>query len=101
MYDIVVQKMGENGKTNFYCFHDTKEKKLIADFEKHIQNNMENASDNQKKENNFNKNILKDYCPSELFRALEVTAIGISYNCFVFELKSFDPEGQSPPPKLS
>ena len=101
MYDIVMQKNGENGRIDFYCFHDTKEKKLFADFEKHLQKNMENASGNQKNEQNFNKNLLKDYCPPESFTSIAVTGIEINYNRVVSILNSIDPEDQSPPPKVA
>lgn len=99
MYDIVFQKKGENGRINFYCYPDKKEKRLVAAFERHVQKNMENAAGNQKNEQNFFKNLLKDYCPPESISNLQVNVTAINYCFSAFELNSLHPEDQSPPPK--
>lgn len=101
MYDIVIHKKGENGRIIFYCYPDKKEKKLLAEFEMHVQKNMENAAGNQKNEQNSFKNLLKDYCPPELISGIQINVTEIHYCSSAYELKSLHPEDQSPPPKFS
>src|ERR1039458_6854017 len=60
MYDIK-DKSQDGDYIVFHCLNDKKEETLIADLDKHIQNNIDTKSSSERKQNTVSKNILKDY----------------------------------------
>lgn len=59
MYDVVKMKY-ENGKTYVICINDEKEDEIFAAFEKVIESNIENSS-NQSKHHSTGKIVIPDW----------------------------------------
>jgi hypothetical protein len=99
MYDVVSMKTGENGKIIYHCINDTHEKKLLAHLDDHVNRHMQTDSRNQKNEQNFIKNLLKDYCPTKFSAPAEITGINCRFIPYNLTYLSVIPEQQVPPPK--
>lgn len=100
MYDVVYREICTDGRTRFYCIIDTKEKELIVNFEKHINQNMENLAGNEKNEQNLNKNLIKEYFPPDKVSSYTSVVNKLKYDWFTFSLISVTPETKTPPPKI-
>ena len=64
MYDIK-DKSQDGDYIVFHCMNDKNENELLANLDKHIQNNIDTKSSSEKKQNSVSKNILKDYLLSK------------------------------------
>jgi hypothetical protein len=100
MYDVVLMDTDKDGTIRFYCIIDTKEKELIANFEKHISRNMESAANHQRHEQNLYKNLIKDYFLPDKVTSYTTFVNEFKYDWLIFLLISVTPETQIPPPKI-
>jgi hypothetical protein len=101
LYDLVKNKVGKNGKIYLYCFNDTKEKKLTAHFEKHLNRQIENDIRNQKNEQNLNKILTKDYCPPDNNKYFVENVLEIKFLEYTPFFLTIQSDELVPPPKVS
>jgi hypothetical protein len=96
MYDIKDRSL-EGDCIVFHCLNDKKEKVLLADLDKLIQNNIDTKSPSGEKQNNVSKNILKDYFASGK-PTISLSSVHVGYPAALCPLPSAIPLSLSAPP---
>ena len=91
MFDVVRVKI-KNEKKYYYCINDTKEKELIANFNKHHNSKKDNEKRIKRMLNNY-------YFPQHSFYLINTYVSDFVYVPFDFHNKSNVIDILSPPPK--
>jgi hypothetical protein len=100
MYDVK-DKVIDGDYIVFQCIKDSKEKNLLADLDKNIQNNIDAKSSSGKKKSNPTKILLNDYCVNTNRSFLSRPFENAIFKNFDQHMVSFVKSIASPPPDLA
>ena len=97
MYDIK-DKSRDGDYIVFHCLNDKKENELIANLDKHIQNNIDTKSSSEKKQNSSSKNPITDlFCMKKNILIFDFSFFAFpDLNC---KLQTINLSFLAPPPK--
>lgn len=99
-FDVVKTDKDSVGNIYYWCVKDTKEKKLLAHFEREVNKNSTNSKD-QKNSNRIIKNPIKDYFFHRImipdFNEERLDGFHVNDYCLVSNVLDV----VTPPPKLS
>jgi len=98
-YDILKQHQNPNGTITFYCYLDSKEKKLVDHLDNHLSRNMDDRATNQNNGKKTFKNPIKDLSPPKTNLSFKICYVLISFVDISHKFSEPYLKTEDPPPR--